>query len=79
MGSEINQQLMCDAGLPFLLLEKCEEAFTNEHHPLNAPLTKLFERLAGQSLHPKVLRFDFYKFFFALKTKKWGLCLHFKF
>eukprot|EP00111_Clytia_hemisphaerica_P006851 TCONS_00019802-protein len=56
MGSEINQQLMCDAGLPYLLLEKCEEAFTNEHHPLNAPLTKIFERLAGQSLHPRVLR-----------------------
>lgn len=64
MGSEINQQLMCDAGLPFLLLEKCEEAFINEHHPLNAPLTKLFERLAGQSLHPKVLRYfnDFLQF-----------------
>lgn len=56
MGTEINQQLMCGAGLPYLLLAKCKEAFIDEKHPLNGPLTKLFERLAGQSLHPTVLR-----------------------
>lgn len=56
MMSEVNQQLMCDAGLPYLLLEKCYEVFIDESHPLNASLTKLFERLTAQSLHPKVLR-----------------------
>ena len=56
MMSEVNQQLMCDAGLPYLLLEKCYEVFIDELHPLNASLTKLFERLTAQSLHPKVLR-----------------------
>lgn len=56
VGSEINQQLMCDAELPHLLLLKCQEVFIDDFHPLNASLTKLFERLAGQSLYPKVLR-----------------------
>ncbi|XP_065652118.1 WD repeat and FYVE domain-containing protein 3 isoform X2 [Hydra vulgaris] len=56
LNSEVNQQLMCEAGMPLLLLEKCKESFINDEHLLNPLLTKLFERLASQSLHPKVLR-----------------------
>ena len=62
MCSEINQQLMCEAGLPYLLLDKCQESFINDEHLLNTSLTKLFERLASQSLHPKVLRLVFFSY-----------------
>ena len=57
LGSDQNQQLLCEAGLPYLLLKKCKQVYMNENHPINAALTKLFERLASQSVAPKVLRF----------------------
>ena len=56
LGSDQNQQLLCDAGLPLLLLNKCKEAFMDDDNPLNAALTKMFERLTSQSVAPDVLR-----------------------
>eukprot|EP00795_Rhopilema_esculentum_P008037 gene8037-13951_t len=56
LGSDQNQQLLCDAGIPFLLLTKCRESFLDDDHPLNAAMTKLFERLTSQSMQPEVLR-----------------------
>ena len=55
-GSDQNQQMLCEAGLPCLLLSKCKEAFMDDDHPLNAAMTKLFERLTTQSVAPDVLR-----------------------
>lgn len=57
LRSEHNQQVMCDVGLPQQLLQKCEAAFVNEDHPLNAPLQRMFERLASQALSATVLRY----------------------
>lgn len=48
--------MLCDAGLPLLLLRKCKEAFMDDDNPLNAAVTKLFERLTSQSVAPDVLR-----------------------
>ncbi len=56
LGSEQNQQMLCEAGLPLLLLKKCKEAFMDDDHPLNAAMTKLFERLTSQSVEPDVFR-----------------------
>lgn len=56
LRSEHNQQVMCQAGLPQQLLQRCEAAFVDEDHPLNAPLQRMFERLASQALTPTVLR-----------------------
>eukprot|EP00794_Sanderia_malayensis_P012330 gene12330-13603_t len=56
LGSEQNQQMLCEAGLPLLLLIKCKEAFMDDDHPLNAAMTKLFERLTSQSVEPDVFR-----------------------
>ncbi|XP_048589940.1 WD repeat and FYVE domain-containing protein 3-like [Nematostella vectensis] len=56
LRSEHNQQVMCQAGLPQQLLQRCEAAFVDENHPLNPPLQRMFERLASQALTPTVLR-----------------------
>lgn len=53
---EHNQQVMCEAGLPQQILDRCEVALITEEHPLHAPLQRMFERLASQSLTPTVLR-----------------------
>lgn len=52
-----NQQVMCEAGLPQQILDRCEAALVTEEHPLHAPLQRMFERLASQSLTPTVLRY----------------------
>lgn len=54
---EHNQQVMCEAGLPQQILDRCEAALVTEEHPLHAPLQRMFERLASQSLTPTVLRY----------------------
>lgn len=54
---EHNQQVMCEAGLPQQILDRCEAALVTEDHPLHAPLQRMFERLASQSLTPTVLRY----------------------
>ena len=54
---EHNQQVMCEAGLPQQILDRCEAALITEEHPLHAPLQRMFERLASQSLTPTVLRY----------------------
>ena len=53
---EHNLQVMCEAGLPQQILDRCEAALVTEEHPLHAPLQRMFERLASQSLTPTVLR-----------------------
>lgn len=53
---EHNQQVMCEAGLPQQILDRCDTALVTEEHPLHAPLQRMFERLASQSLTPTVLR-----------------------
>ncbi|XP_078381850.1 WD repeat and FYVE domain-containing protein 3-like isoform X3 [Oculina patagonica] len=62
---EHNQQMMCEAGLPQQILDRCEAALITEEHPLHAPLQRMFERLASQSLTPTVLR-DFLRLGFPL-------------
>jgi len=56
LGSDQSQQILCESGLPLLLLSKCKEAFMDDDNPLNAALTKMFERLTSQSVAPDVLR-----------------------
>ena len=56
LKSEHNQQIMCEAGLPLQLLQRCALAFADEQHPLHVPLQRIFERLASQALTPTVLR-----------------------
>ena len=53
---EHNVQVMCEAGLPQQILDRCESALVTEKHPLYAPLQKILERLASQPLTPTVLR-----------------------
>jgi len=48
---------MCEAGLPQQIIDRCEAALVTELHPLHAPLQRMFERLASQSLTPTVLRY----------------------
>ncbi|CAM1304230.1 WDFY3 (predicted) [Pycnogonum litorale] len=54
--SERNQQVMCEAGLPYELLTKCHVALEDENHPLHSTVQYMFERLSAQALQPKDLR-----------------------
>lgn len=54
--TERNQQVLCEAGLPARLLQRCSCAMSDEEHPLHPPLQRTFERLASQNLQPMALR-----------------------
>nr|XP_037269371.1 WD repeat and FYVE domain-containing protein 3-like isoform X4 [Rhipicephalus microplus] len=54
--SERNQQVMCEAGLPGEMLQRCRPALEDEQHPLHLPLQYMLERLAAQALEPRDLR-----------------------
>ncbi|XP_046392591.1 WD repeat and FYVE domain-containing protein 3 isoform X2 [Ischnura elegans] len=54
--SERNQQVMCEAGLPWELLCVGRTALEDETHPLHPPLQYMLERLAAQTLEPRDLR-----------------------
>lgn len=54
--SEKSRQVMCGAGLLSTIITSCQDAFRNESHPLHLPLTRVFEKLASQSIEPDVLR-----------------------
>uniref|UniRef100_A0A0K0FFM9 Blue cheese (inferred by orthology to a D. melanogaster protein) n=1 Tax=Strongyloides venezuelensis TaxID=75913 RepID=A0A0K0FFM9_STRVS len=56
LKQERNQQVMCGAQLPKLLLEIAEEVFNNESHLLYPPIIYIFERLARQQIFPRDLR-----------------------
>ena len=53
---------MCEAGLPQQILDRFEAALVTEEHTLHAPLQRMFERLASQSLTPTVLRYKLCRF-----------------
>ena len=65
---EHNQQVMCEAGLPQQILDRCDAALVTEEHPLHAPLQRMFERLASQSLSPTVLRYMHAKYSLMIFT-----------
>ena len=72
LKSEHNQQIMCEAGLPQQLIQRCTVAFSDEGHPLHAPLQRIFERLASQALTPTVLRCRGIEFYFMkVHCKVW--------
>ncbi|EDV25542.1 uncharacterized protein TRIADDRAFT_23507 [Trichoplax adhaerens] len=52
---EYNQQTACDAGLINKLLTKCQEALSDDCHPLHL-LLQTFEHLAAQAIQPNELR-----------------------
>uniref|UniRef100_A0A8C9EYM0 WDFY family member 4 n=1 Tax=Pavo cristatus TaxID=9049 RepID=A0A8C9EYM0_PAVCR len=54
--SEKSRQVMCGCGLLSAIITSCQDAFRNESHPLHLPLTRVFEKLASQSIEPDVLR-----------------------
>ncbi|XP_031463573.1 WD repeat- and FYVE domain-containing protein 4 isoform X1 [Phasianus colchicus] len=54
--SEKSRQVMCGSGLLSTIITSCQDAFRNESHPLHLPLTRVFEKLASQSIEPDVLR-----------------------
>ncbi|XP_035394817.1 WD repeat- and FYVE domain-containing protein 4 [Cygnus atratus] len=54
--SEKSRQVMCGSGLLSTIIASCQDAFRNESHPLHLPLTRVFEKLASQSIEPDVLR-----------------------
>ncbi|KAG8229679.1 hypothetical protein J437_LFUL010268 [Ladona fulva] len=54
--TERNQQVMCEAGLPWELLCVGHVALEDETHPLHSPLQYMLERLAAQTLEPRDLR-----------------------
>ncbi|XP_021253682.1 WD repeat- and FYVE domain-containing protein 4 isoform X2 [Numida meleagris] len=54
--SEKSRQVMCESGLLSTIITSCQDAFRNESHPLHLPLTRVFEKLASQSIEPDVLR-----------------------
>ncbi|NXL93685.1 WDFY4 protein, partial [Alectura lathami] len=54
--SEKSIQVMCGSGLLSTLITSCEDAFRCNSHPLHLPLTRVFEKLASQSIEPDVLR-----------------------
>uniref|UniRef100_A0A0N4Z392 Beige/BEACH domain containing protein n=1 Tax=Parastrongyloides trichosuri TaxID=131310 RepID=A0A0N4Z392_PARTI len=56
LRQERNQQVMCGAQLPKLLLDIAEEVFNNENHLLYSPIIYIFERLARQQIYPRDLR-----------------------
>uniref|UniRef100_A0A8C3LJ58 WDFY family member 4 n=1 Tax=Chrysolophus pictus TaxID=9089 RepID=A0A8C3LJ58_CHRPC len=53
--SEKSRQVMCGSGLLSTIITSCQDAFRNESHPLHLPLTRVFEKLASQSIEPDVL------------------------
>ena len=65
---EHNQQVMCEAGLPQQILDRCDAALVTEEHLLHAPLQRMFERLASQSLTPTVLRYMHAKYSLTIFT-----------
>ncbi|XP_065602222.1 WD repeat- and FYVE domain-containing protein 4 isoform X2 [Cyrtonyx montezumae] len=54
--SEKSRQVMCGSGLLSTIITSCQDAFCHENHPLHLPLTRIFEKLASQSIEPDVLR-----------------------
>uniref|UniRef100_A0A803Y055 WDFY family member 4 n=1 Tax=Meleagris gallopavo TaxID=9103 RepID=A0A803Y055_MELGA len=58
--SEKSRQVMCGSGLLSTIITSCQDAFRNESHPLHLPLTRVFEKLASQSIEPDVLRYRTY-------------------
>ncbi|XP_032301308.1 WD repeat- and FYVE domain-containing protein 4 isoform X3 [Coturnix japonica] len=54
--SEKSRQVMCGSGLLSTIITSCQDAFRNGSHPLHLPLTRVFEKLASQSIEPDVLR-----------------------
>uniref|UniRef100_A0A8B9C663 WDFY family member 4 n=1 Tax=Anser brachyrhynchus TaxID=132585 RepID=A0A8B9C663_9AVES len=52
--SEKSRQVMCGSGLLSTIIASCQDAFRNESHPLHLPLTRVFEKLASQSIEPDV-------------------------
>ncbi|XP_032082434.1 WD repeat- and FYVE domain-containing protein 4 isoform X3 [Thamnophis elegans] len=56
MGLEKNRQVACTAGLLGCLVSSCPEVLHDASSPLHAPLIRLFEKLASQSIQPEVLR-----------------------
>ncbi|XP_052533656.1 WD repeat- and FYVE domain-containing protein 4 isoform X2 [Tympanuchus pallidicinctus] len=54
--SEKSRQVMCGSGLLSTIITSCQDAFRNESHPLHLSLTRVFEKLASQSIEPDVLR-----------------------
>uniref|UniRef100_A0A8C5TIG3 Alfy-like armadillo-like repeat domain-containing protein n=1 Tax=Malurus cyaneus samueli TaxID=2593467 RepID=A0A8C5TIG3_9PASS len=55
--SEKSRQVMCESGLLSTIITSCQDAFSNESHPLHLPLTRVFEKLASQAIEPHVLRY----------------------
>jgi hypothetical protein len=51
-----NQQVLCQAGLPGRLIQRCAAALANENHPLHQPLQRTFEKLSYQSMTSADLR-----------------------
>ncbi|VDP49379.1 unnamed protein product, partial [Soboliphyme baturini] len=52
LRSERNQQVMCQEGLPALLVKIGAPIFLQEDHPLLPPFFYIFERLAAQCMEP---------------------------